>query len=210
MRAASLGLALLVVAGCDTALGGTRRDASAADEDAGADMDAARLPDAYSIPFDDTGAVRDAYSIPFDDTGPPGVGPNECPAEPQPDPVTETVIEPGPIVRYTVRPYYTLMPDGVTTRPPMLTGDILAGGVWLVPLGDTLVADSNQKNAANRLCQWIELPTWTLDDPYCSIHRLPSRNPFLLRARTEHVGDLTIQAHIDGIDSNVVPIRVIP
>jgi len=119
------------------------------------------------------------------------------------------VTEPGPIVRYTVRPYYTFTPDG-TIYDAMLTGDILAGGVWLVPLGHTMVADSNQKNASNRLCMWIDYPAWTMDDPYCAIHRLPIRNPFLFRARTEHAGEFTLQAHIDGVASNIVPVRVVP
>lgn len=172
---------------------------------AGGAPDGATLADA--APATDAPVPRpDAAPI---DAG--GVGPDECPAAPPLDPIIDWVPEaPGPIVRYTARPYYTVGPDGVTTFDPVIDGDITMGGVWRVPLGHTLVADSFQKNADNQLCQWVDLPVWTVEDPFCAVYRLGMRNPFLFKARTEHAGELVIRASIDGITSNDVRIRVEP
>lgn len=212
-RAATLAVLWVALAGCESPLGpGVRRaDASF---DASSSIDAAE-------PDEDAGSPIDASPVYVDASWDAGVdapvdagtrvGPDECPAgPPHASPLADPPPDPGPIVRYTVRPYYTVAPDGVTVRDPVLTGDVLMGGVWLVPLGDTIVVDSFQKNSMNRLCQWIDLPTWSIDDPYCAIYRTAIRNPFLLRARTEHVGDFTLSATIDGVASNVLPVRVVP
>jgi hypothetical protein len=198
-------LAIVASAGCESPLGGLRRDAEPPP------LDAAAEPDGYPPPDAPLAPPPDAYVPPDPPDAGPRFAPNECPAEPQPTEFSDIWIptEPGPIVRYTVRPYHTVYPTGVP-HDPVTTGDVLAGGVWIVPLGHVLIADSFQKNAANRLCQWIEYPEWTIDDPTCAIHRRPIGNPFLFKATTEHVGEFTLQATIDGVVSNVLRVRVVP
>jgi hypothetical protein len=82
-------------------------------------------------------------------------------------------------------------------------------GYWVVHQGEFVVFDLTQKNASGRECKWVDNPVWDVDDPgYVFILR-GSSQPFLLRTDVDKVeGFVTIQARIDGVESNVLRIKV--
>ena len=80
----------------------------------------------------------------------------------------------------------------------------------MVYSGEFVVFDLTQKNAANQECKWVNDPSWDVQDPNFAFIIRGSSQPFLLRADvdTKNVGDITVQATIDGVKSNVLKIKV--
>lgn len=83
-------------------------------------------------------------------------------------------------------------------------------GFWVVYNGEFVVFDLTQKNAANQECKWVNDPKWEVEDPNFAFVIKGSSQPFLLRADadTKNVGEITVQGEIDGVQSNVLRIKV--
>ena len=89
-------------------------------------------------------------------------------------------------------------------------------GSWTVYVGEFVVFDFTQKNAAGQECKWINDPTWTIDDvnvpdggtdPKRVLKRRGSSQPFLLRVDVVGEGAVKVQGTIDGVFSNILDIR---
>jgi hypothetical protein len=82
-------------------------------------------------------------------------------------------------------------------------------------VGERVDFDSTQKNAAGDICAWTDHPTWFVDgrdmpeDTSSGIvFRRGSSQPFLLKLTMEGTGSFSVRARIDGVDSNVLEMRV--
>jgi hypothetical protein len=107
----------------------------------------------------------------------------------------------GPVVRYTIK-VRTIDTGKFKYRDP--TQD--ENGRWIVHPDEFVVFDSTQKNAAGNLCQVQSYPPhWSKDDPgNIMSFRDGQNNPFLLRTDINKKGEVSVQASVDGIDSNVL------
>jgi hypothetical protein len=130
--------------------------------------------------------------------------PRPAPA-PTPDP--RLSLAAGPVVRYTIK--VRTVDNG--TRDPELDGQ----GRFVVYVGERVDFDSTQKNAAGDICQWRDNPVWFVNDrnlPEESsagiVYRRGSSQPFLLKLTMEGAGSFSVRAHIDGVDSNALELRV--
>jgi len=83
-------------------------------------------------------------------------------------------------------------------------------GNWILYNGEFVVFDATQKNGNGQECKWINNPKWTVYDPGYVFVIKGSSQPFLLRADvTKDEGTITIQCDIDGIDSNIINVKVV-
>jgi hypothetical protein len=90
-----------------------------------------------------------------------------------------------------------------------------AQGRFVVFVGERVDFDSTQKNAADAICTWTNNPTWFVNDRDIPedtssgiVFRRGSSQPFLLKLTMEGTGSFTVRSRIDGIDSNVLEMRV--
>lgn len=135
-------------------------------------------------------------------------------AAPTPPPVTgdpRDSLPAGPV--YTARIKMRSVDTGnFVYRDFFENGD----GTWSVYVGEFVVFDFTQKNAAGQECKWVNEPKWTIDDvevqeggtdPRGVFRRRGSSQPFLLRVDVEREGSVRIQGTIDGVFSNFIEIR---
>jgi hypothetical protein len=85
-------------------------------------------------------------------------------------------------------------------------------GFWVVYNGEFVVFDLTQKNSGNQECKWVNDPKWHVEDPNYAFIIKGSSQPFLLRvdADKKNVGEITVQGEIDGVESNVLKVKVQP
>jgi hypothetical protein len=85
-------------------------------------------------------------------------------------------------------------------------------GFWVIYNGEFVVFDLTQKNGAGQECKWVNDPSWDVEDPNFAFIIRGSSQPFLLRADADekNVGEITVQSTIDGVDSNILKIKVQP
>lgn len=144
----------------------------------------------------------------------PGNTPSPAPtvaATPTPTPTVDprASLANGPVVNYRIKvrsiaPCRDLdNPDCSTYRPKVQDAD----GAWIVCRGDFLVLDGNQANAQGQECKWVIDPSYRVQDPEGVFSRLGSSNPFFLRTDISDTGDVTVQATLDGVQSNELVIR---
>ena len=148
-----------------------------------------------------TAASTAASSTSASTGGQPG-----CSHPPANDPsADDTGLEPGPIVKFTVKVYYIKRPPDDAVVDP-----VEQGGKWLSLVGDKIVFDSTQKNSDNKPCQWESEPVYDVWDPSCAFERLPTQNPFLLQMHALAPGELFVSATIDGVLSNELVLEALP
>jgi hypothetical protein len=130
--------------------------------------------------------------------------PRPAPA-PTPDP--RIGLPAGPVARFTIK--VRTVDNG--TRDPDLDGQ----GRYVVFVGERVDFDSTQKNAAGDICQWNGSPTWFVNDRDIPedtssgiVYRRGSSQPFLLKLTMEGTGSFSVRSRIDGVDSNVLEMRV--
>lgn len=134
-------------------------------------------------------------------TATPAPAPTPTP-QPQGTPDPRIGLAAGPVVRYTIK-VRTIDTGNFRYRDPFEDEQ----GRWIVHPGEFVVFDSTQKNAAGEICQWINNPTWIVNDPDRVFNVRGSSQPFLLRTDVMRRGTAQISARIDGIDSNILVIR---
>ena len=84
-------------------------------------------------------------------------------------------------------------------------------GNWIVYQGEFVVFDSTQKNSSGQECKWVHDPKWTVDDPGFVFIIKGSSQPFLMRVDVNKAeGFVQLSANIDGVDSNVLPVKIVP
>lgn len=163
-----------------------------------------------------TAALAASFSACGGGGSPAGPNPTPAPtATPAPNPTPTATPDPranlasGPVVNYRIK-VRSIAPcrdasdlDCSTYRPKVQEPD----GAWLVCRGDFLVLDSNQANAQGQECKWVVDPVYRVEDPDRVFNRLGSSNPFFLRTEINDAGDVTVQATLDGVQSNVLLIR---
>jgi hypothetical protein len=126
---------------------------------------------------------------------------------PTPTPDPRLGLPPGPVVRFTIK--VRTVDNG--TRDPEQD----AQGRFVVFVGERVDFDSTQKNATGDICAWTDNPTWFVNDRDLPeetstgvVLRRGSSQPFLLKLTMEGTGSFSVRAHIDGVDSNVLEMRV--
>jgi hypothetical protein len=136
----------------------------------------------------------------------PAATPTPRPA-PTPTPDPRAGLAAGPVVRFTIK--VRTVDNG--ERDPDVDGQ----GRFVVFVGERVDFDSTQKNAAGDICQWTSNPVWFISDRNVPeetstgiVHRRGSSQPFLLKLTMEGTGSFSVRAHIDGVDSNVLEMRV--
>jgi hypothetical protein len=136
----------------------------------------------------------------------PAPAPTTRPA-PTPTPDPRIGLAAGPVTRYTIK--VRTVDNGA--RDPDLDGQ----GRYVVFVGERIDFDSTQKNAADQICQWKDNPMWLVNDRDIPdeastglVYRRGSSQPFLLKLTAENRGTFTVRARLDGVDSNVLEIRV--
>lgn len=136
----------------------------------------------------------------------PSAAPTPRPA-PTPTPDPRIGLPPGPVARFTIK--VRTVDNGSRDAEPD------AQGRFLVFVGERVDFDSTQKNAAGDICAWNSSPTWFVNDrdmPADStsgiVTRRGSSQPFLLKLTMEGTGTFSVRSRIDGVDSNVLEMRV--
>jgi hypothetical protein len=144
----------------------------------------------------------------------PPTGPNPAPSAnptprpaPTPTPDPRLGLAPGPVTRFTIK--VRTVDNG--TRFP----DVDDRGRYVVFVGERVDFDSTQKNAADQICAWTDSPVWLIDGRDVPAEssagvafRRGSSQPFLLKLTMESAGSFTVRARIDGVESNVLEVRV--
>jgi hypothetical protein len=133
-------------------------------------------------------------------------------------------LQPGPVVRYAISPREQRTNGGqVDIRVKARAG---FDEVWCIDKDQEhrLDFNSNQRNAANKECCWLNDPSWTFSDPDNIAQEgqaLSGTNNFNFRLRTNprgKRGTIYVQAEIDGIKSyewqsgsgySIQPLRVV-
>jgi hypothetical protein len=132
------------------------------------------------------------------------------PAAPTPNPnpsgtprayPTPTDLAPGPVTQ--LKAYIKSIDTGRFEYRP---GEQDSAGNWIVHPGEFVVFDVTQRNGAGLICNWINDPEWSVDDPDGVLTLKDSTIPFFLRTVIEHKGHFELIAHMDGIDSNVLSV----
>jgi hypothetical protein len=83
-------------------------------------------------------------------------------------------------------------------------------GNWILYNGEFVVFDATQKNGNGQECKWINNPKWTVDDPGYVFVIKGSTQPFLMRVDvTKDEGTVQLHANIDGVESNVLDVKVV-
>jgi hypothetical protein len=113
----------------------------------------------------------------------------------------------GPVVRFTIK--VRTVDNG--TRD----AEQDAQGRFVVFVGERVDFDSTQKNAAGDICTWTSYPAWFVNDRDIPedtstgiVFRRGSSQPFLLKLTMEGTGSFTVRSRIDGVDSNILEMRV--
>jgi len=130
--------------------------------------------------------------------GGPTPTPGASPGTPRAYP-TPTDLAPGPVTQ--LKAYIKSIDTGGFEYRP---GEQDSAGNWIIHPGERVVFDVTQRNGAGQICNWINDPEWTVDDPDGVLLVRDSTIPFFLRTDVEHKGHFELQAHMDGIDSNVL------
>lgn len=145
-------------------------------------------------------------SGPNSPAGPPAAAPTPRP-NPTPTPDPRLGLPAGPVVRFTIK--VRTVDNG--TRD----AEQDAQGRFVVFVGERVDFDSTQKNAADNICSWTSNPTWFVNDRDIPedtssgiVLRRGSSQPFLLKLTMEGTGSFTVRSRIDGVDSNVLEMRV--
>jgi hypothetical protein len=138
--------------------------------------------------------------------GTAGIGGGGCAHPPLSNPVVDdSGLATGPIVKYTAHLYYLKRPPNDEIIDPVL----MPNGHYEARVGDKIVYDSTQKNSSNQICQWENLPEWSISDS-CAFERLTTTNPFLLQMHALAPGVLDASATIDGVTSNTIVVEAVP
>jgi hypothetical protein len=153
------------------------------------------------------GGDNSAPSTPSSPSGPnAAASPTPRPA-PTPTPDPRLGLPAGPVARFTIK--VRTVDNG--TRD----AEQDAQGRFVVFVGERVDFDSTQKNAAGDICTWTEHPTWLVDDRDIPedtstgvVLRRGSSQPFLLKLTMVGTGSFSVRARIDGVDSNVLEMRV--
>jgi hypothetical protein len=140
--------------------------------------------------------------------GPPTAAATPSPRpSPTPTPDPRLGLPAGPVARFTIK---VRTADNGTRDPEQD-----AQGRFVVFVGERVDFDSTQKNAAGDICRWTDNPTWLVDDRDIPeetssgiVFRRGSSQPFLLKLTMEGTGSFPVRARIDGVDSNVLEMRV--
>jgi hypothetical protein len=139
-------------------------------------------------------------------TTPAAPAPTPRPA-PTPTPDPRLGLASGPVTRLTIK--VRTVDNGA--RDPERDDR----GRYIVFVGERVDFDSTQKNAADQICQWRDNPVWLInekdvpDESSAGIaYRRGSSQPFLLKLTMESTGSFTVRARLDGVDSNVIEVRV--
>jgi hypothetical protein len=149
-------------------------------------------------------------STPAAPNGPGGPTASASPTprpSPTPTPDPRLGLPAGPVARFAIK--VRTVDNG--TRDPVQD----AQGRFVVFVGERVDFDSTQKNAAGDICAWTNHPTWFVNDRDIPeetstgiVLRRGSSQPFLLKLTMEGTGSFTVRANIDGVDSNVLEVRV--
>ena len=137
-----------------------------------------------------------------------GLTSREKPATPDPNatpnPDVRSTLPDGPVAIVFIK-VRSIDVGNKVYRDPVQDKD----GYWVLHKGEFVVFDLTQKNAANQECKWVNDPTWEVDDPGFVFIIKGSSQPFLLRVDVDkEEGLINVQGHIDGVDSNVLKIKV--
>jgi hypothetical protein len=139
-------------------------------------------------------------------TVPPAPAPTPRPA-PTPTPDPRLGLASGPVKRYTIK--VRTVDNGA--RDP----EVDDRGRYIVFVGERVDFDSTQKNAAEQICQWKDNPVWLINDKDIpddsstgNVYRRGSSQPFLLKLTMAGTGTFTVRARLDGVDSNVLEVKV--
>jgi hypothetical protein len=146
--------------------------------------------------------------------GGPNPGPSAAPTAaptprpaPTPTPDPRIGLPPGPVARFTIK--VRTVDNG--TRDAVQD----AQGRFVVFVGERVDFDSTQKNAAGDICAWNGNPTWFINDRDVPedtesgiVLRRGSSQPFLLKLTMQGTGNFSVRSRIDGVDSNVLEMRV--
>jgi len=118
-------------------------------------------------------------------------------------------LEPGPVSTYRFKLKVIRRDGNFIEGPP--EGDPFPTddeGRIIVRVGDFIVFDSTQKNAAGLQCQWQNDPEWTVTGDVLGVRTEASRETtacgFLLRADVDRKGEFSVDAALDGIDGETV------
>jgi len=130
--------------------------------------------------------------------GQPTPVPVSSPGAPRASP-TPSDLAPGPVTQ--LKAYIKTIDIGDFTYRP---GEQDEDGNWIVHPGEFVVFDLTQRNGAGLICNWIQDPEWSIDDPDEILRVKESSHPFFLRVVVEHKGHFELQGTIDGVDSNVL------
>jgi hypothetical protein len=126
-----------------------------------------------------------------------------------PDPTTDpgdykSTLPDGPVAKVFIK-VRSIDTGNKKYRDPFQDRD----GNWILYDGEFVVFDATQKNSAGQECKWTNNPKWTVDDPGFVFVIKGSSQPFLLRADvTKEEGDIVIHTDIDGVESNVLNVKV--
>jgi hypothetical protein len=148
-----------------------------------------------------------APTAPNNPANPPAAAsPTPRPA-PTPTPDPRLGLPAGPVVRFTIK--VRTVDNGTRDAEPD------AQGRFVVFVGERVDFDSTQKNAAGDICSWNSNPTWFVNDRDIPedtssgiVRRRGSSQPFLLKLTMEGTGSFSVRSRIDGVDSNVLEMRV--
>ena len=126
---------------------------------------------------------------------------------PTPTPDPRLGLPAGPVVRFTIK--VRTVDNGARDAQQD------AQGRFVVFVGERVDFDSTQKNAADDICAWTNSPAWFVNDRELAegestgiVERRGSSQPFLLKLTMVGTGSFTVRSRIDGVDSNVLEMRV--
>ena len=162
---------------------------------------------ALALSLTSCGGGGGAPGAPNNPAGPPASAtPTPRPA-PTPTPDPRLGLPPGPVARFTIK--VRTVDNGTRDAVPD------AQGRFVVFVGERVDFDSTQKNAAGDICAWNDNPTWFINDRDLAeesstgvVLRRGSSQPFLLKLTMQGTGSFTVRSRIDGVDSNVLEMRV--
>jgi hypothetical protein len=144
---------------------------------------------------------------PNNPAAPPGAASPSPRPNPTPTPDPRLGLPAGPVARFTIK--VRTVDNGTRDAEPD------AQGRFVVFVGERVDFDSTQKNVAGDICAWTNNPTWLINDRDVPedtsagiVLRRGSSQPFLLKLTMEGTGSFAVRARIDGVDSNVLEMRV--
>jgi hypothetical protein len=164
----------------------------------------------YTIWINNAGRTTESVNLSFGITtvGPipspaaPTPGPSSAPGPPRASP-TPPDLAPGPVTQ--VKAYIKSIDTG---QFDYRNAEQDADGNWIVHPGEFVVFDMTQRNGGGLICNWINDPQWTLDDPDGILHLKDGTNsPFFLRVVIDHKGHFELFGEMDGIRSNLLAVN---